>query len=428
MRPGGSTLSTYSNRLYDHFQKERLAFGRLVLAVVSMGVFFALVFQPYMATHNELEEIKVKLTELGAQIANIQGDVKTATSGIQRANRFMGDASDYQALYEETGSWVDNLDQIEQLYDRQSRNVASLRGGLSSEDQASWQRGKVPSPAIIRKLREARPNIMKVYKLRDDCFFRLETDWVQCQIDKSLTPIQERLARVLYDRTESHEITRELKSAINENREKFEAGLSGAMSRGEPAKWVRQYLDAENAIIRTWYERIAEQLLKREREARERKEQLTRNETQEENLESRKKEISQSGKFDTPIGPLPVAFLDTLTLLPLLLFASGWLLLRSQSRLLALYQGFQRQAPEEEGSAEAMKLTLSMWLDPVAGRLAGLAVLIVMLIPGIAALVGMIQVLTSPGLDMAPVQLAGTLLSAAFFAMQYARLCLAWRC
>lgn len=424
-------MSTYSNHLYDHFQRERSVFGRAVLAVLSMGVFFALVFQPYLATIEDLVDMDVNLTKQAKQIKEGQKNIRVATNAIERAREFMGDASEYEALYKETRSWVNDLDEIKLLYDRQSRKVASLRGTLSSENQASWHRGKKPSNEIVKELRKQRPNLMADYDLRDDCFFRLETEWVRCQIDTSLGPIRDRLSRVLYDRTESHELTRKLASAIEENREKYVAGLAMALGRGEPAKWVRNYLDTESAIIRRWYKNVARERLALMRDAKEQKKLMAQNEEQWESLQSRKKTIRQSGKLDIPIGSLPLAFLDTLILLPLLLFVIGYMLLRSQTRLLALYYGFQRQGPAEETGSEALQLTMAMWLDPAVGRRTGTAVLILMSTPGMVALAGIAQLVTSSGLNMGGLQLfftiAGTLVAAIFYAAQYVKLCLAWR-
>ena len=68
-------MSSHSNRLYDHFQRERSAFGRTVLAVTSIGVFFALVFEPYLATLSRLADLDRKLIEQAELIAKVQTDV-----------------------------------------------------------------------------------------------------------------------------------------------------------------------------------------------------------------------------------------------------------------------------------------------------------------------------------------------------------------
>ena len=424
-------MSTYSNRLYDHFQRERSAFWRSVVAVISIGVFFAFVFQPYLATLADLVDLDVELAQQAEQIADVQDGIRTATSGIQRAIDFMGDASAYSALYEETDAWVDDLDGIERVYDRQSRRVASLHSALSPEDQAAWQPGKKPPTRIIRELRELRPAIMANYELRDDCFFRLEDDWVRCFIAGKLTPIHNRLERVLYDRTQSHDFTRKLEDPIRANQENYEQGLAAALARAELAKWVRTYLDEENKIIRRWYEAVARERLELIREGKQQETLLAQNQEQRTSLEIRKTAISQTGKLDTPIGSLPLAFLDLLTLLPLILLATASMLLRSQSRLLELHRNFARHGPTEETEPDALRLTLPMWLDSPGGGMAGIFVLILILVPGIAALFGIGQLVTNPGLNIGPLQLnatiAATIGAAAIYAVLYVKLCMAWR-
>jgi len=423
-------MSTYSNRLYDHFQRERSAFVRSLLAVLSIAVFFTLVFQPYLVTLADLVERDDALQKQAQKIAVVQRDIQTATAGIERATNFMGDASAYQALYEEADAWVDDLDGIEQLYDRQSRKVASLRSALHTEDQAIWQRGNVPPARFIVALHKAHPDMMASYEIKDDCFFRLEDDWVRCFIDSKLAPIHQRLERVLYDRTESHDYTRKLETSIRNNREKYVQGLVAALGQAEPAKWVRSYLEQENNIIRRWYEETSRKRLQLLAESKEQQRLLIENEEQIASLEDRKKEIGQSGKLNTPVGSLPLAFLDTLTLLPLILLATGIMLLRSQSRLLELHQKFQRYGPDEETGEEALRLTLPMWLSLNGNLFAESFVMLVFLLPGMAALFGIEQLASNPGLKISASQLnvtiTVTLVVAAVYAFQYVKLFMAW--
>jgi len=425
-----ASMSTLSNRLYDHFQGERSTFGRLALAVISIGVFYALVFLPYLNTLVELVELDRELTEQADQIEAVQRDIQTATGGIQRATNFMGDASAYQALYEEADTWVDDLDGIEQLYDRQSRKVESLRSALKEEDQAAWIRGKAPPGRIIAALREARPEIMADYDLRDNCFFRIEDNWARCYIDRRLAPIRQRLERVLYDRSESHEYTRMLEASIRANREKYEQGFKAALERAEHPDWVRVYLEEENNIIRSWYEALAKKRLQLMKEAKQQEELLNRNEEQRASLENRKQEISQSGKLDTPVGALPLAFLDTITLLPLILVVAGTMLLRSQSRLQELRQNFQVHGSEEEKGPDALRLTMPMWLDLERSFIAGLFALMSLLVPGIVAIFGIVKLLSNPGLNISNLQLyftiAGTLVAATVYLTHYFKLCKTW--
>ncbi len=423
-------MSTYSNRLYDHFLRERSTFGRSVLAVVSISIFFALVFQPYLATLEGLVDLERELTMQAESIATVQDQISKATNGIERATEYMGDASTYQALYEDTDRWVADLDGMEQLYDRRSRTVESLRSTLDIEDQSAWQTGSVPSVRIIAKLREKRPDIMESYVQGDDCFFRIEADWVRCFINGKLSPIRTRLARVLYDRTDSHEYTNELKVPLNANRKEYDEGFEAALNTTGHAEWVRGYLDKEKAIIRQWYVWMAEERLKQMREASQQQALLTQNQQRRSRLEERKKEIRRSGKLDTAVGSLPLAFLDLLTLLPLILLITTIMLLRSQSRLLELRQKYQCNAQDEEASAEALRLTMPMWLDPLRGRFVGWWVLALILLPGIAALIGLEQIASNRGLSIGSVQLkytlAGTLIAAVIFAMQYVKLCKVW--
>jgi len=427
-------MSTYSNRLYDHFQRERLTFGRSLLAVISIAVFFALVFQPYLATLADLVELDDELQKQTQKIAVVQRDIQTATAGIERATNFMGDASAYQALYEEADTWVDEIDGIEQLYDRQSRKVASLRSALDLQGQAVWQRGNVPPARFIATMRKTRPDMMASYEIKDDCFFRLEDDWARCFIDRKLAPIHQRLERVLYDRTESHDYTRKLETSIRYNREKYVQGLASALAQAESGKWVRSYLEQENKIIRRWYEEASRKRLQLLGESKEQQKELQRllaeKEEQVASLENRKKEIGQSGKLNTPVGTLPLAFMDTLTLLPLMLLATGIMLLRSQSRLLELHQKFRRHGPDEETGEEALKLTLPTWLSLNGNLFAESLVILVLLVPGMAALFGIEQLATNPGLKISASQLtitiSVTLVVAAVYAFLFVKLLMAW--
>jgi hypothetical protein len=416
-------MSTLSNRLYDHFQRERSAFGRSLLAVISIGVFYALVFQPYLSTLANLVEMDNELTRQAGQIAAVQNDIQTATNGITRADEFMGDASAYHALYEEADTWVDNVDSIERLYDRQSRKLESLRSSLEPDDQAAWQPGREPPARIIGALRVARPQIMADHDMSDNCFFHIEADWVHCMIDQELAPIHQRLSRVLYDRSESYEYTEKLATAIRANREKYEEGFPAALGQATLEQWVRDYLDEESKIIRSWYEEVARERLQLMKEASQQQKLLAQNKEQRAGLENRKQEISQSGKLDTPVGALPLAFLDMLTLLPLVLLVTGTMLLRSQSRLLELRHNFNNHGPDEETGSEALRLTMPIWLNDGRGRMAGWFALLVLLAPGIAAFLGIVQLVTNPGLNISNLQLnltiGGTLAAAAIYAFHY---------
>jgi hypothetical protein len=424
-------MSTYSNRLYDHFQRERTAFGRWVLAIVSAGIFFILVFQPYLGTLAELFDLDSKLAQQISQIKTAQTDIKAATGGISRASEYMGDASAYQALYDDADSWVNSLDDIHLKYDRQSRRLEVLRNALDAGDQAVWQRGKVPPDRIIKKLKQHHPEIMDSYRRDQDCFFRLDEDWLRCLVGEKLRPVHKRLARVLYDRTDSHDYTSRLNQRIRANQKKYHDGLAAAIGRAEIADWVRTYIEEEKAIIRSWYEWLAEERSRLIRDDKQRQSLVAQNEEQIGKLEKRKNEISESGRLNTAVGPLPLAFFDLLPLLPLILLISGNMMLLSLARLAELRQKFELSAPDDETVGDALRLTMPIWLDPLRGNSIGLPVLALLLVPAIAALFGIGQLMTSPGLKISPflqnLTIAGSLIATILYAVQYVNLCRVWR-
>lgn len=420
-------MTTHSNRLYDHFQNERSAFGRYVLAITSLGVFFALVFEPYLTTLVRLADLDRQLTRQAGEIAEVQREVSAATTGIERAIGYMGDASAYQGLYDDMDSWVRQLEEIDLLYDRQNRRLESVRGALEPENQEKWQRGMEPPRQIVRMLQEARPE----FDFSDDCFFRTEDDLVKCLVNRELAPINERLAAVLYDRTESHSYTEKLKTPIEANRQRYQQGFSAAIGRAEIAAWVREYLEGERNIIRKWYEELATQRLGLQKVAEQQQALLTQNEKQRASLESRKEEISSAGRLDTPVGPLPLAFHDILALLPMIMLATASMLLRSHLQLLILRRNFRLHGPDEETQPQALRLTMPMWLDPLGGHATSLLVLSLLMLPGIAAIVGLVQLVSSPGLAFSFVEstftFVATLAAAVVFAAFYAKLVIMWR-
>jgi len=420
-------VSTHSNRLYDHFQHERSAFGRYVLAVVSLGVFFALIFEPYLRTLASLADLDRQLTTQAVEIAAVQREVSAATRGIERATELMGDASAYVYLYVDMQSWMKQLGEIEQLYDRQSRRLSSLYGALSREDQEAWQRGTRPAPRILRALRAARTEI----DFSDDCFFRLEDDLVKCLVDRELAPVHDRLAEVLYDRGESHRYTARLNEAVEANRKRYQQGFSAAVGGADIAGWVREYVDTEIAIIRDWHEELADELMGLLQDATQQRTLLTQNEAQRASLASRKEEISSAGRLDTPVGPLPLAFHDILALLPLIMLATASMLVRSHLQLLILRRNFRLHGPDEETQPQALRLTMPMWLDPLAGHAVSLLVLSLLMLPGIAAIVGLLQLVSSPGLAFSFAEstftFVATLAAAVVFAAYYAKLVIMWR-
>jgi hypothetical protein len=390
-------MSATSDRLYDHFQRERATSGRWIVTVTSLCAFYLLVFQPYLATLRELDSLDRKLAAQAEEIADTRREIAAATGGIQRASDFMGDASAYQDLYDRARSWVDDIDSIEQTEDLQARRVATLREALPPELQALWRSGATVLPgSVIRALRDAHPDIMRAYESGDDCFFLVEIDWIRCEIDVQLEAIRTRLDRVLYDRTASHEYTQALEASVSANRERYEAGLPDAVARAEIAAWVREYLEQERNLIRRWFEDLA-----RERQALQRREadlhaRLEQHETDREALEARQRETREAGRLETPVGALPLSFHGVLALLPLVMLLAGTLLLKSERRLLALRLDFEAQGPDDETRAGTLRLTMPLWLDPARGSVAGTLVLALFVLLVVAAAIGLAQLAANP--------------------------------
>lgn len=391
-------MSARSDRLYEHFQRERSSFHRWLIAVASVGAFFLLVFQPYLSTLSTISELEGTLARQADEIARAEKNIRTVTVGIERAIAFMGDASAYDALYEDTRSWVATLDEVDQLYERQSRRVARLRDAVEQEQLASWPLGEAPRTSLVRRLQKTRPELMEGYDSDDRCFFLVEAEWMRCRIDQKLDPIGKRLFRVLYDRTESHEHTARLEEKITENRKHFRDGLEAAIGRAALGEWVREYLNRERAIIRSWYEQMARERSRSQREEAKQQELMAANRAERETLEQRKGEIAAASRLETPIGTLPLSFHDLIGVVPLVLALTGIPLVRSQQRLIELRRRFQSEAPADEAERDILGLTMPLWLDP-SGRWPGyLLALVTLSLPALAALAGLVQLLTNPGM------------------------------
>jgi hypothetical protein len=92
---------------------------------------------------------------------------------------------------------------------------------------------------------------------------------------------------------------------------------------------------------------------------------------------------------------------------------------------------FELSAPDDEAVNDALRLTMPIWLDSLRGNSIGLPVLALLLVPAIAALFGIGQLMTNPGLKISPflqnLTIAGSLIAAILFAVQYINLCRVWR-
>lgn len=421
-------MSKYDERLYGQFQKEKESFHRWLLAALFLSVFYGFVFQPYLSLLTNLANLDLIQLETDKQIKSTETEIQIATDAIDRAAMLMGDASEYQRLYDDANSWVDSVDQIEQLYDLQSRLVARLRDSLSSTLQENWQNGKVPNAHTIRLLKDLRPELMKNFQVNDNCFFRLETDWVACQVRRKFKPINDKLFRVLYDRSVAHEYTALLEVGIESNKKKYEASLSSALSEAGLKQWVRGYLGEESAIVRKWYEEVARARLNLVEKSTLHQEAQKEHMLAKERLDKRKQDFSQTGEINTPIGAIKLGFHDLILLVPFLGLCILSVLVNSTRRQLILRSTFRVSGPKEETTREALSLTMPIWLEPFKSRSYNAILLFGLVLLAIAVLLVLWQVLTNPGLAVAEVKLndgliiIGTLLAAIIFALSYIRL------
>lgn len=389
-------MSSSSGRLYDHFQRERAVFKRWLLILVSLSAFFLFVFEPYISATRELGKTQRRLDTLEQEIDQAQREIEISTGGIERASNFLGDASAFQALYDDARSWVQDMDGIRLLYNRQSRHVAMLRDALPPELQNRWRPNYQPNEVIIA-LRREHPEVMRNYK-EDRCFFEIELDWVKCQVNGKLQPINKRLSRVLYDRTMSHEYTKELQDTVQSNRNRYDEGFETALAEQELVPWVQGYLEEERKIIRRWYETMADTRSALTRNTKKQRDLLDNHIVEREALKLSRQELSKLGKPQTPFGPLPLTFQGILVLLPSVLLLTAILLVRSQHRLYVFREHYIAYSPPEEDEKSLLNLIMPLSPDPDGNTVGAIGVLLGYSLPVIIALLGAKRLVSIPEL------------------------------
>lgn len=397
-------MSKYTERLYSQFQKEKVSFQRWLIAALLISLFYALVFQPYLTLLTSLADLEIKVIATEKQIKTTRIELETATQAIDRANRFMGDPSEYQVLYEDSISWINNIDEIEQLYDMQSRLVSRLHDSLDPALQSKWQIGEQPGSKIIRLLNDLRPNLMENYHIKNNCFFRIETDWVACKVAEKYKPINDKLFRVLYDRSLSHQYTSKLEKEIEANKKIYIAGLTSATADANLKQWVTEYLDEEQTVIRNWYKYIARERLKLQKKSNSHQQTIDKHLLEKIYLEQRRAEFNHKSEINTPIGPIKLAFHDLLSFLPFMGLCVLSFLIRSTNRQLDLRSTIQRNGTPEETTKEALKLTLPIWIEPFNSRIKNVILLIGLALLAIISFLGLWQVMNNPGLKVASVE------------------------
>jgi len=358
-------MSSYSERLYEQFEKEQSSFHRWVIAALLLVTFYGLVFQPYLALLTSIYELDSSRLTTDERLSSTKKKLQITISALDRAIDYMGDASAYVNLYRDADSWIRNTDEFEQAYDKQSRIMAALRASLSSTEQKMWEPETIPNAVVIALLYEHRPRMMRAYNRENECFFLLEDEWVTCLLTKKRKPITERL------------------------------------SRERETKLFQKDLDKHTADLST--------------------------------LEQRKTELSQAGIISTPLGTIKLAFHDLLSLVSFAALTIFSVLIVSVKRQLILRSTFQTYGPEDETNAEALVLTMPIWLEPYNSRIYNNLVFIALVVPCIVTLMGVWQLLSHPTLELAKVKINQplffgiTALAGAVFIFHYVQLVFLFR-
>ena len=296
-----------------------------------------------------------------------------------------------------------------------------------------WEPETIPNAVVIALLYEHRPRMMRAYNRENECFFLLEDEWVTCLLTKKRKPITERLSRVLYDRSLSNEYTKLLKADIDANNEKYDKSKRSALSGANLTQWLKDSLNDEKKIIRKWYETMAKTRIKLERETKLFQKDLDKHTADLSTLEQRKTELSQAGIISTPLGTIKLAFHDLLSLVSFAALTIFSVLIVSVKRQLILRSTFQTYGPEDETNAEALVLTMPIWLEPYNSRIYNNLVFIALVVPCIVTLMGVWQLLSHPTLELAKVKINQplffgiTALAGAVFIFHYVQLVFLFR-
>jgi len=421
-------MSSYAERLYEQFQKEKESFNRWLFFALLVVIFNVFVFQPYLSLLTNLAELKATQVGTDAKIKEAKQELENSAKAGGYAVALLDDEDKYKQLYRNARSWINSIDALEQRYDLQSRKVNALHDSVSQAERAGWAIGTQPSNTIIKSLQQSRPEMMQHYDSADNCFFKLEIDWVACQVEKNRKPITDYLSSLFNDRSLPQQYTALLNREISSNTQKYHSSLANALSQGNLKAWVKEYLDQEQAILKRWLEdmlikaneqhRLASNLASIQKYYKQVAAELTK----------RKQEFNQMGEIDTPLGPVKLGLHDILASLPLAGLCILIMLVKSTIRQLAIRTAFQAKGPENETTPEALTLTMPIWLEPFKYRMLNFVLIGALAVIAIATMYGLWQVVTNPGLTVANVNfnnyflIALTCLTAVVFVMLYTQL------
>ncbi|MEM7359671.1 MAG: hypothetical protein AAF431_11285 [Pseudomonadota bacterium] len=356
-------MAGHQDKLFGEFQAERNSFRKFTLIALLLVVFFLLVYQPYLVLLTEISDGEKAKPTLEANLKEVKSELKQAITAHDRAVDFMGDASEYDALYDDAENWINDLDDVELMFDQQTRRVRAFYDSFDDELKAQWEFGNKPSDAVLNSLKRDAAEFMDRYFMNDACDFLIEADWLNCELGEKRQPITKKLERVFYDRTAGHEHTKKLELEINEVREQFKTQRTERIASGELVGWFQESLEAEKQTIRKWYVDMARLRLDLNKRYEEYEQNLQQHNEWLESLEKRKQEISLAGNLSTPLGPIKLAFHDLLSLFPLFTFGLFALMLFSQRRQTVLRDVYLEHVEKDKNDDDMIGHVMPIAVD-----------------------------------------------------------------
>lgn len=415
-------MAGHQDKLFSEFQTERNSFRRFTLIALLLVVFFLLVYQPYLALLTEISDGEKARPDLEANLSGVKSDLNEAITAHDRAVDFMGDASEYDALYEEAENWINDLDEIELVFDQQTRRARAFYDSVEDEQQSQWEFSTKPTDAVMASLKRNSAELVERYSMSNGCDFLIESSWLSCELNNKLKPIHKRLSRVFYDRTMGHEHTKKLELEIEQVREGFANQRAERVASGDLVGWFQEGLEAEKKTIRKWYVDMARLRLDLNKQYKEYEENLERHNEWLESLESRKQEISLAGNLSTPLGPIKLAFHDLLSLFPLFTFGLFALMLFSQKRQTVLRNVYLEHAAHDKSSGKVISHVMPIAVDHQFKTLRrNLLILALFATPPMVALTSWLQLRSHPAFNLVgltlnqPVTSTATALAALVF-------------
>jgi len=394
-------MTNYKDKLFSEYQSERSSFRRLTIIALLLGVFFLLVYQPYLELLTEIYDGEKTIPEIENELRESKTLLNDAITAHERAIGYMGDASAYDDLFQEAEKWINDLDDIELAFDLQSKRIRALHDSVNNVLRSQWPFGTIPSSNIRASLNQTRPALMRSYSTSNECFFLIEEDWLNCELNSKRKPINEKLFRVLYDRTPGHLHTQKLRSEIDIQRKKFQQQRAERVAGGELIAWFQESLEAERKTIRRWYIEMARLRQVADKDLQKHEEKLKQHNDWLATLDSRKQELTLAGKISTPLGPIKLAFHDLLSLFPLFTLGLFSLMLFSQKRQLILRDLYIDESDMSESDYSIISQIMPIVIDPEREALSRrILTFLPFIIPPVFAWVSWLQLRSHPAFEI----------------------------